>query len=144
MPIGGQSLGKDVRIVLVSPQGTINIPPAAITRFNVAPETTNEKRLGLDGEVRHLVQPAGYKGSVDIDRFNSNLEDYWAAFEEAYYAGANIGWGYIQETIQNPDGSVSQWRYEKVVFDVKDFGDREGDKIVKMKLDFMASKRTRA
>lgn len=141
MPVGGQTIGKDVRLVIVTPSGTLNIPPAAITSFDAQPETTNEKRIGMDGEARHLVTHAGWKGSFEVDRFDSTLEDFWAQAEAAYYAGVNLPYGYIQETIQEPNGSISQYRYEKVVLDLKDLGKKEGDKTVKMKLDFLASRR---
>lgn len=145
MPMGGQSLGKDVRAVLVTPFGaTLNISPSAITAFDSTPVTTNEKRIGLDGVTRNLVIPSGWKGSFEVDRFDSVIEDYWATFEAAYYAGQNILWGSIQETIDNPDGSVSQYRYSNVAYDLKDLGRREGDKVIKMKLDFYASFRVQA
>ncbi|OGB23353.1 MAG: hypothetical protein A3I66_01425 [Burkholderiales bacterium RIFCSPLOWO2_02_FULL_57_36] len=141
MPVAGQTIGKDVRLVIVTASGTLDIPPAAITSFDAQPETTNEKRIGMDGEARHIVTHAGWKGSFEVDRFNSLLEDFWAAAEASYYAGVNMPFGYIQETIQEPNGGITQYRYEKVVLDLKDLGKKEGDKTVKMKMDFMASRR---
>jgi hypothetical protein len=117
------------------------VPPAAITGFDASPDTSNEKKMGMDGEARHLITHAGWKGSLDIDRFDSTVEDFWAATEAAYYAGQSTAYGYIQETIQEANGGVSQYRYEKVVLDLKDLGKKQGDKSVTMKLDFMASRR---
>lgn len=141
MSAANQSLGKDFRVVIVTPTGNLNIPTAAITKFDAQPVTTNEKRLGLDGEARHLVTHAGWKGSFEIDRFDSTLDDFWALAEANYYNGVNTPYGFIQETVQEPNGGISQFRYEKVVYDLKDVGAREGDKVVKMKLEFMASRR---
>lgn len=144
MPIGGQSLGKDVRVVLVTANGTLAIPAAAITKFNAKPTTGDEKRIGLDGEARHNVTHGGWTGSIDIDRFDSTLDDFWAAAEDSYHNGVNLPWGFIQETIQEPNGGISQYRYEKVAYKVTDLGDKEGDKVVKMKLEFMASRRRKS
>lgn len=142
MPIGGQSLGKDCRIVLVLPNGgTLNIPSAAITKFKPTPQVTDEKRKGLDGEARHNVIHDGWKVDIELDRFDSTVDDFWAAAEDAYYTGVNLGWGYMQETIQEPNGGTSQYRYEKVAYKVTDLGDREGDKVIKMKMEALASRR---
>lgn len=144
MPVGGQSLGKDVRVVLVTANGTLNIPAAAITKFSAQPQTADEKRIGLDGEARHNITHGGWKIDLEIDRFDSTMDDFWAAAEEAYYAGQNLPWGYIQETIQEPNGGTSQYRYEKVAYKVTDIGAREGDKVVKMKLEALASRRKKS
>ena len=144
MPIGGQSLGKDVRIVLVTATGTLNIPAAAITKFTAMPQTADEKRVGLDGEARHNITHSGWKIDIELDRFDSTLDDFWAAAEDAYYNGQNLPWGYIQETIQEPNGGTSQYRYEKVAYKVTDIGAREGDKVVKMKLEALASRRKKS
>jgi len=144
MPIGGQSLGKDVRVVLVGANGPIAIPAAAITKFTAQPQTSDEKRIGLDGEARHNITHGGWKIDIEIDRFDSTLDDFWAAAEDAYYSGQNLPWGYIQETISEPNGGTSQYRYEKVAYKVTDLGAREGDKVIKMKLEALASRRKKS
>lgn len=144
MSVGGQSLGKDVRVVINTAAGVLNIPPAAITKFDAQPTVGDEKRIGLDGEARHLITHEGWKGSFEIDRFDSTLDDYWAQAEAAYYAGQTLPYATIQETIQEPSGQISQYRYEKVVLKVTDIGSREGNKPVKMKLEFMASRRLKS
>ncbi|MRW88867.1 hypothetical protein GJ699_02595 [Duganella sp. FT80W] len=141
MSTGGQSLGKDVSVVIVTASGTLNIPAAAITKFDSKPVTGDEKRIGLDGQVRNNVTHEGWNGSFEVDRFNSVLDDFWAAAEAAYYAGTALPWGTIQETITNPDLSVSQYTYTQVVLKLTDIGSREGNKTIKQKLDFVASRR---
>jgi hypothetical protein len=141
MSAANQSIGKDIRVVITTATGNLNIPTAAITKFDAQPVTADEKRTGLDGEARHVIFHNGWKGGFEIDRFDSTLDDYWATAEANYYNGVNTAYGFIQETIQEPNGGISQYRYEKVVYKVTDIGAREGDKVVKMKLEFMASRR---
>jgi len=143
MPVGGQTVGKDIRLVIVTGSGTLDVPPAAITGFSAAPENRVDQRQGFDGETRHLVTPGPWKGSIDIDRFNSAVEDFWAQIEANYYAGVNTPYGTIQETIQEPNGGITQFRYEKVSLDLKDLGSKTADKAVTIKLDFHASRRTK-
>jgi hypothetical protein len=144
MPINNMSIGKDVSVVIITPTGALNIPAAAITSFSVQPVTDNESRMGMDGVMRSLVTPTGWKGAFDVDRMNSSIEDWWASVEAAYFAGQNVPSGTITETITNPDGSISQYRYTGVVFDLNDLGAREPSKVIKQKLGFMASRRVKA
>jgi hypothetical protein len=141
MPVGGQTIGKDVRLVIVTATGTLDVPPAAIASFSSQPENSVEQRKGLDGETRHLVTPGPWKGSIEIDRFDSSVEDFWARIEANYFAGINTPYGYIQETIQEPNGGLSQYSYEKVALDLKDLGKKIADKPVTLQLDFYASRR---
>lgn len=141
MAINNQSIGKDVSFVVMTSSGALNIPAAAITKFDAQPDTSHEARKGLDGVTRNLVYPNGWKGSFEIDRMSSVVDDFWAQYESDYYAGRNLLPGTINEVIQEADGSVSQYRYDGVVLDLKDAGSREADKVIKLKLDFYASRR---
>src|SRR2546430_1145623 len=108
MSAANQTLGKDVRVVITTPAGNLNIPTAAITKFDSQPVTSDEKRTGLDGEARHIITHNGWKGPVEIDRFDGTLDDFWALAEANYYNGVNTPYGFIQETIQEPNGGISQ------------------------------------
>ena len=141
MPNNNQSIGKDVSFVVMTSAGALNIPAAAITKFDAQPDTSHEARKGLDGVTRNAVFPNGWKGSFDIDRMNSAVDEFWAQFESDYYNGVNLLPGTINEVIVEANGSISQYRYEGVVLDLKDAGSRESDKVIKMKLDFYASRR---
>ncbi|EJN07788.1 hypothetical protein [Herbaspirillum sp. YR522] len=143
MSVGGQTVGKDIRLVVVTSRGTLDIPPAAITAFSSSPSNGVDQRKGFDGKTRTLVTPGPWQGSLDIDRFNSSVEDYWAQIEADYYAGVNTPYGTIQETIQEPNGGITQYRYEDVALDLKDLGSKTADKAVTIKLDFHASRRTK-
>ena len=144
MPVNNMSIGKDVGVVINTTTGVLNIPAAAITSFSSQPVTENESRIGFDGVSRYLVVPTGWKGSFDVDRMSSAVEDWWASYESAYFAGQTTQPGTITETITNPDGSITQYRYTGVMFDLQDLGTREPTKVIKQKLSFMASRRVKA
>lgn len=144
MPVNNMSIGKDVSVVIITSTGSLNIPAAAITKFSAKPITENEVRIGMDGITRALVVPTAYKGTFEVDRMNSSIEDWWASVEAAYFSGQNIPSGTITETISNPDGSIGQYRYTGVMFDMEDLGDREPTKVIKQKLNFVASRRVKA
>jgi hypothetical protein len=137
----GQTVGRDVSLDLMTSRGLMAIPAAAITSFAASPQTTNTASKGLDGVTRFGVFPDGWRGSLDIDRMSGVLDDFWAQYEADYYAGVNILPGTITETISEPNGSVSQYRYTGVMFDFKDAGTKVANGLVKQKIDFMAARR---
>lgn len=143
MPMNGQTVGRDVSLDFYTSKGILAIPAAAITQFDTQPQTTNTTSKGLDGVTRYGVFPDGWKGTLSIDRLSGTIDAYWAQIEADFYAGVNILPGTITETIGEPDGSVSVYRYLGVMFDFKDAGSKVANQLVKQKLDFMAARRVK-
>lgn len=139
--MNNQTVGRDVSLDFYTSKGVLNVPAAAITAFDTQPQTTSTSSKGLDGITRYGVFPDGWKGSITVDRLSGLLDTFWAQIESDFYAGINIQPGTITETIQEPDGSVSQYRYTGVMFDLKDAGSKVANKLVSQKLDFMANRR---
>ena len=69
------------------------------------------------------------------------MDDYFAEVEERYHAGLPDLPCTITETIREVDGSVSQYRYTDVVFDLESAGKKQGDKTIPMRIAFEASRR---
>lgn len=141
MPINSQSIGKDVSLDILTARGALNIPAAAITNFTSQPQTSSASSKGLDGETRNAVFPDGWQGTFEIDRMSSALDTFWADYEADYHNGVNLLPGTITETIREPDGSVSQFRYTKVVLNFTNAGGKQANQLVKQTLTFMASRR---
>lgn len=139
MPVNGFSVGRDVSLNINTPVGIQRF--SLISGFDAKPEVSTQKVKGLDGLVRNVIFHDGWTGSLDIERQDSTLDDYWAQIEADYFAGFNSGAATITETITEVDGSVSQFRFEGVVLKLDDAGNWKGDSTVKQKLSFMASRR---
>ncbi len=141
MPVGSQTVGKDYSVNMLFNGQKVSIAPNAITGFETKPNTTKERRKGLDGVVRNATHADGWMGTFDVDRLDATLDNFWASYEANYYAGINTGSGTITETIQEVDGSITQWRYTAVQFTLETSGQRDPDKVVKQKISFEAAKR---
>jgi hypothetical protein len=76
-----------------------------------------------------------------VERQDSTLDDFWAQFEANYYAGISEQGMTLTETITEPSGAVSQYRYVEVLLKLEDAGSWEGDKTVKQKASFVAARR---
>lgn len=139
MPMNGFSVGRDLTITIVSPDGVMDF--SLITKFNAKQGIVDEKIKGLDGVTRHLRFPDGWSGDIDLHRQNDFLDAYFARWEQNYYDGVDELPCTIMETIAETDGSISQYRYEGVLFKFDDSGDFEGAKSVKQKVSWLASRR---
>jgi len=140
MPINSFNVGKDVSLDIVDPnQGVITF--TLITGFAAKQRIKEDRISGLDGVIRPLILPDGWEGSLDIERSDSLVDDYFAAVEAAYYNGQSVQSATITETISEASGAVSQYRYTGVMLKFENAGDWKGESSVKLKVGFLASRR---
>ena len=83
--------------------------------------------------------PDGYKISGTITRTSSALEDFMLNLNQRFDAGSAIKAGYLSESVNNSDGSISRYQYQGFVFFVSDLGDVSREKTVSLKFEGMAS-----
>lgn len=139
MPQNGYSVGRDISLNVTTANGPLTINK--ITGFSTKQEATKSKVKRLDGTTETLRFFDGWSGSFDIERSDSIVEDYFIKLEASYFAGTNEVPGTILETITNPDGSTSQYRYENVILTLDNAGDWKGDASIKIKVSFEASRK---
>lgn len=139
MPLNNFSTGRDVTLTVVTASGPLNLN--LVTGFHSAPGMSEIRVKGIDGITRHARFFDGWSGSFDIERVDSTVDDYFAQLEANFYAGVNETPATITETISEPNGSVSQYRYQNVLLKLDDAGGWMGDQTVKQKLSFVAAQR---
>lgn len=140
MPANGFSVGRDVSLTIFTSDGG-PLATAALTNFESAPMMADIKIVQLTGELLTAYLPEGHSGSFEFTRVDSSLDDYFANAESNYYAGADIASASITETITEVDGSISIYRFEKVALKLDSPGSWAGNREVKQKVSFMASRR---
>lgn len=146
MPIntghGVLSTGKDVTADIVLSSGR-HLVLSNITSFDAKPKSKKLQSLGIDGITRSGVIPESWTLSFDLDRADRNVDDWWADYEAAYYAGETIQNCTIMETIQEADGSIAQYRFEGVALALDDAGLWRSDQFVRQKVSGEAAKRVK-
>jgi hypothetical protein len=139
MPMNGYGLGRDVAVDFNLPQGPVRF--SIITDFSAKQNTKRVESHGIDGICRYQEIPAGWEGSIEVDRADSNIDTAIGFLEQLYYAGANVPASTLTETISEPNGTVTQWRFIGVMFKFDDHGSWKGDNKVTQKLGWVASVR---
>jgi hypothetical protein len=146
MPIntnfGTMSIGRDVAIDAVLGNGQV-LRLGNVTMFDAKPRIKKLNSLGIDGINRTGVIPEGWDLRLEVDRQDRTIDDWWAQYEADYYAGRTVQSITVIETIDEPDGTVSVWRYEGCSFHFEDAGAWKSDSYVKMKLAGEAARKIR-
>jgi hypothetical protein len=140
MPQQGFSVGRDVSLVLILSDGS-SLPLNKVTSWKAKPDTTTQKVKGLDGSILHLRWHEGWNGSFNIERRDALIDQYFAQIEAAYHAGNDEKPAVLQQTIQEPDGTISQYRFTDVLLTYDDAGDWQADKTVSQSVSFVAHRR---
>ncbi len=141
MPISGLSVGRDVTLDVFDPNTGGIVSFAVITSFDTKQDTTDLKAKGLDGTVRHGTEYDGWSGSIMLDRQNAIADAFFAFLEAMYYSGQNIQAQSITQTIQEADGSVTQWSFIGLALKLDDAGNWQNGKFVSQKISWRASRR---
>jgi hypothetical protein len=138
----GYSIGRDVTLTVILPDGT-TLPLSKVTGFTAKPDTTTQKIKPLNGKIDNLRFIEGWSGSFSMERRGATIDQYFAQLEDNYYGGLDEPPAILQQTIQEPDGSISQFRFERLILNYDDAGDWAADKSVSQKISFMAGRRVR-
>ena len=141
MSLTAFSVGRDTQIVILSPNGRIDL--SHITTFESRQLTNSVRVSRLDGSNLGAELPRGWEGSFEIERGNSNLDDFIASAETAYYSGLNSHFSTMYQYVTELDGSTSTYQFDKVVFKLTNAGTWRGDSGVRQKLEFYAARRRR-
>lgn len=141
MPLNGFSVGRDVSLDIVGPNGPLRFN--LITKFTSKQSSKEQSIKGLDGITRPVRFFDGWTGSFNIERQDSTLDDFFSQLEANYYAGLNEASVTITETITEVSGAITQYRYVGVMLKYDDAGDWAGDATVKQTVSFIASRRVK-
>lgn len=136
----GYSLGRDTTLTYIKPDGSV-LNFGKVTKFTSKQESTKQKIKGIDGVTDNLRFFEGWNFNFDIERRSGEVDAYFAKLESNYYAGIDEPAGTLMQTITEPNGAVSQFRFERAVLSLDDAGDWAADKAVSIKVSGEASRR---
>ena len=139
MPINNFSVGRDISLVIVTAGNPISFN--LLTDFQSKQDTTKTRIKGLDGKTRWVRFFDGWSGSMQIERRDSTVDDYFTQLEAAYYAGINEQAASITDIKQEPNGAITQYRYFGVLLDLDDAGKWSGDATVKQSISWVCERR---
>lgn len=136
--INGLSVGRSWTANIFTQFGEFIIP--TITMFEIHSTPVTDKSIQVNGDINYIEIPSGFTGSIEADRSSNTIEQYWINYETAYYKGLNLLPSTITQTIQEPNGAITQMIARGVMFSTGDFGNWVGNNLIKQRLNFNASR----
>lgn len=139
MPVNGMNVGTDYTYGYYDPSTGLLVDLGPVQDVKVKPITAAIKSDPINGLSVQGYTYHGYEIEITADRAGPAYEDMASNQQSAFNLGGIIRPGYITETVQNPDGSVSKKRFNGVVMTVTDLGDKSREKKVTQSLKGFAS-----
>ncbi len=141
MPINSFSIGRDCQLVVMGPQGRVDL--TYVTGFESRQMTQSVRLDRLDGVPMGAELPKGWEGSFEVERGTSAVDDFIAVSEQTYLSQGSLPAGTVYQYVTEVDGSTSTYQFSGVVFKLVNAGIWKGDSTVKQKLEFFATQRQR-
>lgn len=139
MAVNGMSVGRDYSLGFYDANTGAIINLGDVQSVKINANKHDIKSMPYNGVPRFGYIPDGYKISFTITRTGPELEEFSLAAAKQFNDGSIVKAGFLNETINNPDGSVSRYQYTGFVFFVTDLGDISRDKQISMTAEGMAS-----
>ena len=139
MPSNAGSVGVDYSLGYFDSNQNALVNLGDVQSVKITQNKHDIKNAPYNGPPKYDFIPDGYKITFSIARTSSLLEDLAVTREANFNAGGFNYAGYLNETITNPDGSISRYQYTKFVFFLTDHGDISREKLVMLQGEGMAS-----
>lgn len=139
MPVNGMGLGVDYSFSYYDGNsGTIQTL-GDIQDVKIVAQKHDIKSNPYNSVPRFGFIPDGYRIDFSIVRTGPAIENLMVSFSSAFNQGKVIKPGYLNESVNNPDGTISRYQYTNFVAFLTDHGDISREKVVTLKLEGMAS-----
>lgn len=139
MPVNGMNVGVDYSISFYDVATGTVIDLGDVQSVTITASKHDIKSQPYNGVPRYGYVPDGFRVSFSITRTGPEIEDYMVAFAQNFNQGNISSSGFLNQTIKNPNGSVSRYQYTGFVIFLTDHGDISREKNVTLKLEGMAS-----
>jgi hypothetical protein len=139
MPVNGMSVGVDYSITYFESASSTLINLGDVQSVTITAMKHDIKTSPYNAVPRYGYIPDGFRISFTITRSTSALEDLSILNSTNFNNGQVISPGFLNETINNADGTVSMYQYTNFVVFLTDHGDVSREKVVTLKLEGMAS-----
>jgi hypothetical protein len=139
MPVNGMNVGVDYTLTYYDATSGSLVNLGDVQDVKITANKHDIKSSPYNQVPRFGYVPDGYKIDFTITRAVSTLEDLMVTFSKNFNAGNVQAPGYLNETINNADGSVSRYQYTNFVVFLTSHGDISREKVVTLVLEGMAS-----
>lgn len=139
MPVNGMNVGVDYSLSFFDGNSGALVDLGDVQDVKIGALKHDVKSTPYNAPPRYGFVPDGYKVDFSITRSGSLMEDFMVQAEANFNAGRVQKPGFLNQTVVNPDGSVSRYQYTGFVIFLENHGNISRDKVVTLSLTGMAS-----
>lgn len=139
MPTNNMNTGVDYSISYYDGASGLLVDLGDVQNVKVQALKHDIKSMPFNRPPRFGYVPDGYRIEFSITRTGGALEDFFVAAEANFNAGSVSKAGYLNQSINNPDGTISRYQFTNFVVFLENHGDIARDKVVTLTMQGMAS-----
>lgn len=143
MPVNGMNTGSDYSISYYDTASGVVVDLGDIQSVTITAAKHDIKSQPYNRPPRFGYVHDGFRVTFAITRTGPEIEDFMVQAAENFNAGRISTSGFLNQTINNPDGSVSRYQYTGFVMFLTDHGDVSREKTVTLRLEGLASEKRR-
>lgn len=139
MPVNAMNVGVDYAFQYFSGQTGALVNLTDVQDVVITAQKHDIKTMPYNNVPRFGYVPDGFKVEFTITRSLPILEDLMASYSAAFNQGQVLGPGFLNESVNNADGSLSRYQYTNCVIYLINHGNISRDKVVVLRLEGYAS-----
>jgi hypothetical protein len=139
MSVNGMNVGRDYQLLYYDATAGLIQDLGDIQNVRITAQKHDVVSRPYNQPPRFGYVPDGYRIDFTITRTGSELEDLMVLYETNFNGGRNSAGGYLNETVNNPDGSVSRYQYQDFVIFMTDQADVSRERVISQRMEGMAS-----
>jgi hypothetical protein len=139
MPVNGMNVGADYSFMYYDGTSGQLINLGDVQDVSITADKSDINSRPYNNVPRFGYVPEGFRIEFTITRTGADLENFILSQAQAFNNGQITQPGYLNETINNPDGSITRYQYTNLVVWMPDHGNISRDRVVTLKLEARAS-----
>lgn len=140
--VGKFNVGRDCQVVIthaLAPNGRVDL--TNLMTFDCKQVTANIKIDRLDGVQLNAELPKGWTITIENERGDAVVDDFFAAVEAAWYSGGNYVMATIYQYITETNGAQTTYQFDNVALKFDNPGSWKGDASVKQSISGTCNRR---
>ena len=139
MPVHNMNVGVDYTFAFYDGATGTLIDLGDVQSVRITSMKHDLKSMPYNGPPRYGYVPDGFRIEFVIVRNVPTWEAFQANYDKLFNQGAILLPGVLNESVNNPDGSISRYQYTECAMHLNDHGDVTRERPTQIRLEGLAS-----
>jgi hypothetical protein len=139
MPVNGMNTGRDFSFGVYDQNIGVIVDFGDIQYFEIDAHKANIVSRPYNGLPKFGYVPDGYAGTFQIVRTKADVEQLQIKLSALFNTGGSVLPGFINYTVNNPDGSVARYQVTGAVFWMNKIASGSREKTIDQTVEWLGS-----